>query len=124
MKASHALRNNSHARGDTERAYEKFTTPLSAMRLARRIMREGHCGCPRLTQRSYTDAAPHREQGPPVAVHGRSNDSIASKSVQCDVRPPILFSPPGHGLVARGYSSEAIDIPRSRTLTELIDFVR
>jgi hypothetical protein len=86
------------------------TTPLSAARSARRIMREGHGGCPRLPPRSCTDAAPHREQEHPVAVHGRRNDSIASKSVRCDVRPPILFSPPGHGLVAMGYSTEAIDM--------------
>ena len=46
----------------------------------------------------------------PRAAHGRRNDSIASKSVRCDVHPPILFSLPGHGLVARGYSSEAIDM--------------
>ena len=30
----------------------------------------------------------------PVAVHGRRNDSIASKSVRCDVHPPILFRLP------------------------------
>src|SRR5215470_13619877 len=53
------------ARGDTERAREKFTIPLSAVRSARRIMREGHGGCPRLTPRRCTDAAPHREQGHP-----------------------------------------------------------
>ena len=46
----------------------------------------------------------------PVAVHERRNDSIASKSVRCDVRPPILFSPPGHGLVAMGYESEPLDM--------------
>ena len=46
----------------------------------------------------------------PVAVHGRSNDSIASTSVRCAVRPPLLFSPPGPGLVARGDSPEALDM--------------
>jgi hypothetical protein len=30
--------------------------------------------------------------------------------VRYDIRPSILFSPPGHGLVARRYSSEAIDM--------------
>jgi hypothetical protein len=46
----------------------------------------------------------------PVAAHRRRKAPIASKSVRCDVRPPILFSPPGHGLVVMGYSSEAIEM--------------
>jgi len=53
------------ARGDTERTHEKFTIPLFVVRSARRIMREGHGGCPRLPPRRCTDAAPHREQGHP-----------------------------------------------------------
>src|SRR5215467_8110520 len=53
------------ARGDTERAREKFTIPLSAVRSARHIMQKEHNGYPRLTPRRCTDAAPHREQGHP-----------------------------------------------------------
>src|SRR5215813_9231378 len=49
----------------TIRVHEQFTTPLSAVRSARRSRREGHGGCPRLTPRSCTDAALHREQGHP-----------------------------------------------------------
>jgi hypothetical protein len=52
----------------------------------------------------------------PVAVHGRRNDSSASKSVRCNVHPPIFFSPPGHGLIARGYSSEVMTLPQSGRL--------
>ena len=58
-----------------------------------------------------TGCAPHGEQGHPRAAHGRRKAPIASKSVRYgDIRPSILFSPPGHGLVARRYSSEAIDM--------------
>src|SRR6266853_150792 len=46
----------------------------------------------------------------PGAAQGRRKAPIASKSVRYDVRPPILFSPPSHGLVAMRYSSEAIDM--------------
>ena len=49
------------ARGDTKRAHGTFTIPLSTVRAARRLMREGHGGRPRLTPWRGTDAAPHRE---------------------------------------------------------------
>ena len=52
-------------RGDTERARGMFTIPLATVRLARRIMREGHGGRPRLTPWRCTDTAPHCEQGHP-----------------------------------------------------------
>src|SRR5215471_3259776 len=56
----------------------------------------------------------------PVAVHGRRNDSIAAQFVRCDVRPPILFSPPGHGLVASpNYSSASKSIRESLSGAEL-----
>src|SRR5215467_1893736 len=45
----------------------------------------------------------------PVAAHRRRKAPSASQSVRGDVRPPILFSPLGHDLVAMRYSSEAID---------------
>ena len=45
-----------------------------------------------------------------MAAHGRRKAPIASKSVRYDIRSSILFSPPGHGLVAMRYSSEAIDM--------------
>jgi hypothetical protein len=42
-----------------------FTIPLATVRLARRIMREGHGRRPRLTPWRCTDTAPHCEQGHP-----------------------------------------------------------
>lgn len=84
--------------GNTERARDTCTTPLSAVRSARRLMREGHGGCPR-------GVAPRRRHTarrvPRGGVHGRSNAPSASPSVRGDVRSPILFSPLGPGLVAR-----------------------
>jgi hypothetical protein len=52
-------------RGDTERARGTCTIPLSIVRSARRRMREGYGGRPRLPPRRGTDAAPLCEQGHP-----------------------------------------------------------
>ena len=46
----------------------------------------------------------------PVAARGRRNAPIAFNSSGCDVRLPILFSPPGHSLATPGCSSEALDM--------------
>src|SRR6516225_539285 len=90
------------ARGDTARAREKFTTPLFAVRLARRIMREGHGGCPRLTPMNCTDAAPHREQGHPRGRtrKGKRLHRFKIRAMRCPPADPL--SPPGPGLVAMG----------------------
>jgi len=84
------------ARGDTERAREKFTTPLSAVRSARRLMREGHGGCPRLTPTSCTDAAPHCEQGHPG---GRTREEkrlnrFKIRAMRCPYADPLFASRP------------------------------
>ena len=97
-------------RGDTERTRGTFIIPLSTVRSARRIMREGHGGRPRLPPCVAPMRRHTASKDTSVAAHGRRKAPIASKSVRYDIRPSILFSPPSHGLVAMRYSSEAIDM--------------
>src|SRR5262245_54898579 len=80
-------------RGDTERARGTFTIPLSTVRSARRIMREGHGGRPRLTPWRCTDAAAHCEQGHP---NGRTREEKGPNAFKIRVigYPPadLLFA--------------------------------
>src|SRR5712691_6780302 len=87
------------ARGDTERARGTSTTPPSAARSARRapagVSLQASMADPEELHRSGTTSRSgitrwsHTYGETPQALHSSSG---------CDARPPILFSPPGHGL--------------------------
>src|SRR5262245_40506182 len=84
------------ARGDIERALGTFALPLSTGRSARRSMREGHGGGPRLPPRRGTDAAPHRAQGHP---RGRTREEKGPKrfkirAIRYPPADPLLASRP------------------------------
>jgi hypothetical protein len=98
------------ARGDKERAREMSTTPLSVVRSARRIMRQGHVARPWLTPMRCTDSAPYRDQGH-LGGHTREekrHNRFKIRAMQCPPADPIFAS--HYGLATTGCSSEAIDM--------------
>jgi len=67
-----------------------------------------HSGRPRRPPRRGTAPAPHRAQG---HLGGRTREEKRPHRIQCLVMrcPPLVFSPPGHGLATTGCSSESSD---------------
>ena len=115
VKTSHALRNNSrrtwrHREGSRNVHNTAIRLALSPSHPCGSVTAGVH-GCPR-------GVAPLRHHTASrdilVTTHGRRNDPSASNSSRCEARPPILFSPPGHGLAATRCSSEVNELPRSK----------
>ena len=104
-RAAHSFAGHVVTQRGRAKSAQSHSPPCAQPVATCRRVTAGIHGCPRgvAPMRRHTAS-----RDTPAAVHGRSNDAIASPSVRCAVRPPLLFAPPGHGLVARGYWSEAL----------------
>src|SRR5262245_55226718 len=97
------------AHGDTNRARGTSTTPPSAVRSAHRApagaSRQVSTADPEALHRSGTTPRAGTPRWPHTG--GETPHRFIFLVMRC---PPLLFSPPGHGLATTGCSSEVIDM--------------